>query len=140
MRHRRILRDAQGGREIPRPSAWRPEDAGLNGAGNDLGLNCFRSFRREGSTFWLTGWHDRPFPIRVRKAPARAIMLWYDRELAVAPFKRLVNRQEEKAHGELKSVADDYGYVVYLEVRVADVLPIEDSGRNGGEIGSESNK
>jgi hypothetical protein len=55
-------------------------------------------------------------------------MLWYDRELTVAPFKRLVNRQEEKAHGELKSVADDYGYVVYLKVRVADVLPIEDSG------------
>jgi len=46
----------------------------------------------------------------------------------VAPFKRLVNRQEENAHGELKTVADDYGYVVYLKVRVADVLPIEDSG------------
>jgi hypothetical protein len=56
---------------------------------------------------------------------------WYDRELAVAPFKRLVNRQEEKAHGELKSVAEDYGYVVYLKVRVADVLPIEIVGLRG---------
>lgn len=43
-------------------------------------------------------------------------------------FGRLVNRQEEKAHGELKSVADEYGYVVYLKVRLADVLPIGGRG------------
>jgi hypothetical protein len=49
-------------------------------------------------------------------------------ERAVTHFKRLLNRQEEKAHGELQRVAADHGYVAYPKVRVADVLPIEDSG------------
>lgn len=43
-------------------------------------------------------------------------------------FKRLLNRQEEKAHDELQRVAADHGYVAYPKVRMADVLPIEDSG------------
>ena len=43
-------------------------------------------------------------------------------------FKRLLNRQEEKAHDELQRVAADHGYAAYPKVRVADVLPIEGSG------------
>lgn len=46
----------------------------------------------------------------------------------MAVFKRLLNRQEERAHDELQRVAADHGYFAYPKVRIADVLPIENSG------------
>ena len=49
-------------------------------------------------------------------------------DLAVSSMaipKRLLNSSEEVAYTELRDIADEYGYKVYVKVRVADVIPID---------------
>jgi hypothetical protein len=43
-------------------------------------------------------------------------------------LKRILNRHEEATHRRLRVVCDTYGSHVYAKVRVADVVPIENSG------------
>ena len=42
-------------------------------------------------------------------------------------LKKIVNLHEEATYNELRAIASDYGYQVYLKVRVADVFPLDQS-------------
>lgn len=43
-------------------------------------------------------------------------------------LKKIMNRLEEEAYSELQKLAGQYGYLVHVKIRLADVLPIEGSG------------
>ena len=43
-------------------------------------------------------------------------------------FKKVLNLHEEAVSQKLRAVCDQYGAVVYAKVRMADILPIENSG------------
>ncbi len=44
------------------------------------------------------------------------------------PLKKILNQQEDATHQRLQEVCEQYGASVFAKVRLADVLPIENSG------------
>src|SRR5947209_12820644 len=48
-------------------------------------------------------------------------------------FKKVLNLHEEAVSQKLRAMCDQYGAVVYAKIRIADILPIENSGISNEE-------